>query len=204
MYRSRPKPKGCCGVAARWARLPPRRSRPWLPESATECTDSASIDDDPLKRNATNFATAIERLASSAATIALVPPDALMCRVVPSPASASSSASVRRRRGAAVTGFGPSFAVRHCCSPCGPRGAGCPVVRPSDRCRARAGSSQTRTVARKSVPVPDTSAFSWAGTKTERPGRSSCSPARTVPAVQSRICGVDRVRSWTPVPSGRT
>ncbi|GGY23763.1 hypothetical protein GCM10010384_33720 [Streptomyces djakartensis] len=50
-----------------------------MPESATECTDSASIDDEPLKRNATNFATAIARLAASAATIALVPPDALMC-----------------------------------------------------------------------------------------------------------------------------
>src|SRR5690606_3506526 len=40
---------------------------------------SASIDEEPLKRNATNFAVAIARLAASAATIALVPPDALMC-----------------------------------------------------------------------------------------------------------------------------
>jgi hypothetical protein len=49
-----------------------------LPESARECTPSASIDEDPLKANATNLATAMDRLAPSAATIALFPPDALM------------------------------------------------------------------------------------------------------------------------------
>jgi len=52
-------------------------SRIWLPESARECTPSDAIDDDPVTPNATNFATAIPRFADSAATTALVPPDAL-------------------------------------------------------------------------------------------------------------------------------
>ncbi|GAA3822893.1 hypothetical protein GCM10022380_47360 [Amycolatopsis tucumanensis] len=42
--------------------------------SATECTDSASMDDDPVIRNPTNFAAAIPALAINAATIAFVPP----------------------------------------------------------------------------------------------------------------------------------
>lgn len=79
-----PVPEGVLGVASRWAFFPPRSSRPWLPESATEWTLSASIEEDPLKRNATNLATAMARLAASAATIALVPPDALMGADVPS------------------------------------------------------------------------------------------------------------------------
>ena len=37
----------------------------------------ASIDDEPENRKATNFVTAIPRFASSAAMIALVPPDVL-------------------------------------------------------------------------------------------------------------------------------
>ncbi|GHB83178.1 hypothetical protein GCM10010347_62560 [Streptomyces cirratus] len=49
-----------------------------MPESASEWTLSASIDDEPLKTKATNLAAAMARLAASAATIALVPPDALM------------------------------------------------------------------------------------------------------------------------------
>jgi hypothetical protein len=39
--------------------------------------DSASIDDEPVSRNATNFVTAIPMFANSAARIALVPPYAL-------------------------------------------------------------------------------------------------------------------------------
>ena len=58
-------------------------SRPWLPESASECTPSASIEEEPLKAKATNLLTAMARLAPSAATIALVPPDALMCAGCP-------------------------------------------------------------------------------------------------------------------------
>ena len=41
--------------------------------------------DEPLKANATNLATAMARLAPSAATIALVPPDALICAECPFP-----------------------------------------------------------------------------------------------------------------------
>src|SRR5665647_1218286 len=66
MYRSRPKPNGCAGFAARRARRPPISSRAWLAESATECTDSASTELDPVSRNATNLVTAIPMLALSA------------------------------------------------------------------------------------------------------------------------------------------
>src|SRR5690606_2096649 len=72
-YRSHPKPKGCSGVGARRARRPPRSSSAWLPESATEWTLSASIDPDRVTRKPTNLATAMPRLASRAATPALVP-----------------------------------------------------------------------------------------------------------------------------------
>src|SRR3954452_14606966 len=89
MERSRPYPNGCCGVASRWAFLPPTSSRNWFPESARECTPSASIDEEPLNANATNFDAAIARLAPSAATIALVPPDALICSRCPFASSAS-------------------------------------------------------------------------------------------------------------------
>ena len=44
--------------------------------SATECTASASIDDDPVIRKPTNLAIAMPAFASSAAMIALVPPPA--------------------------------------------------------------------------------------------------------------------------------
>jgi hypothetical protein len=46
----------------------------WLPESASEWTPSASIDDDPEKAQAMNFVTAMPRFALSAAMIALLPP----------------------------------------------------------------------------------------------------------------------------------
>jgi hypothetical protein len=45
-----------------------------LEVSATECTDSANIEELPVMMNPTNFATAIPAFASSAATIALVLP----------------------------------------------------------------------------------------------------------------------------------
>src|SRR5918912_3366346 len=77
MYRSRPYPKGCSGVARLVARLPPISSSPWLPESATEWMDSASIDDEPVSSHAMNFVKAMPRFAASAAMIALVPPPAL-------------------------------------------------------------------------------------------------------------------------------
>ncbi len=46
-----------------------------MPESATEWMDSASIDDEPVSRKATNLVTAMPRFAISAAMIALLPPD---------------------------------------------------------------------------------------------------------------------------------
>jgi hypothetical protein len=61
-------------VAARVARFPPTSSSTWLPESATEWIASASIDEAPVTRKATNLAMAIPRLASKAAMIAVVPP----------------------------------------------------------------------------------------------------------------------------------
>jgi len=69
-YRSRPYPNGCARVAARLARWSPRSKRPWFPVSATEWTPSASIAEDPVTKNPTNFATAIPPLAISAATTA--------------------------------------------------------------------------------------------------------------------------------------
>ena len=45
-----------------------------MPESATEWTDSASIELEPVSRYATNFVMAMPRFAANAATIALVPP----------------------------------------------------------------------------------------------------------------------------------
>ncbi|MGH3719909.1 MAG: hypothetical protein ACRDRI_13935 [Pseudonocardiaceae bacterium] len=41
--------------------------------SATECTASTGIDDDPLIRHPMNFATVIPALASNAAVITVVP-----------------------------------------------------------------------------------------------------------------------------------
>src|SRR3954454_15190187 len=52
-------------------------SSSWLPESATEWIDSASIELDWVSRNATNFVRAMPRLAASAARMARVPPSAL-------------------------------------------------------------------------------------------------------------------------------
>src|SRR5580692_3736598 len=50
----------------------PTNSSTWLPVSATECTDSASIDADPVSRNATNLITAMPRLAANAASTARI------------------------------------------------------------------------------------------------------------------------------------
>jgi hypothetical protein len=44
--------------------------------SATECTASASIDDEPVIKNPTNLAAAIPAFATNAAMMALVPPPA--------------------------------------------------------------------------------------------------------------------------------
>ena len=52
-------------------------------ESAIECAVSANSVDDRVSRNPTNFATAIPRLARSAAMIAFLLP----CAAPPSPAS---------------------------------------------------------------------------------------------------------------------
>jgi hypothetical protein len=61
-------------------RPPPTSSSPWLLESATEWIASASIDDDPVSRKATNFVTAIPMFAAKAVTTALVLPSALTAR----------------------------------------------------------------------------------------------------------------------------
>jgi hypothetical protein len=45
-----------------------------MPESPTEWMASANMEDDSVRMNATNFKTAMVRLAARAATIALVPP----------------------------------------------------------------------------------------------------------------------------------
>ena len=82
-----------------------------MPESATEWTPSASIEDEPLKANATNLAAAMARLAPSAAMIALVPPDALMVLGCPFV-------------GPAVRGACTGAADGHSCSPAGPGGSG--------------------------------------------------------------------------------
>ena len=49
-------------------------SSAWLPESASECTPSASIELEPEKNQAMNLVTAMPRFARRAAMIALVPP----------------------------------------------------------------------------------------------------------------------------------
>ena len=46
---------GARSSAARAARLPPMSSSTWLPESASEWIDSASIEREPVSRNATNL-----------------------------------------------------------------------------------------------------------------------------------------------------
>jgi hypothetical protein len=46
--------------------------------SATECTDSASIEADPVITNATNFTAAMPRFARSAAKTARIPRIAFM------------------------------------------------------------------------------------------------------------------------------
>ena len=62
--------------------------------SATECTASASIDADPVSRNATNFATAMPRLAANAANTAFI------SRNVPAPdVGQRRRCSVGRQRG---------------------------------------------------------------------------------------------------------
>src|SRR3954451_20234631 len=76
MYRSRPYPKGCRGVASRAARLAPISNRTWLPESTTEWIASASIDEERLRAYATNLVAAIPRFADSAAMTALLLPPA--------------------------------------------------------------------------------------------------------------------------------
>src|ERR1700733_13607142 len=71
-YRSRPKPIGCSSDLGRRDRPRPMMSSSSFPVSASECTDSASIDADPVSRNATNFVTAMPRLAPNAANTALM------------------------------------------------------------------------------------------------------------------------------------
>src|SRR5215207_7158979 len=57
-------------------------SSAWLAESATECTDSASIAAEPVTSAATNLLMAIPRFATSAVTTALVLPSAAISGVL--------------------------------------------------------------------------------------------------------------------------
>src|SRR5215469_11238188 len=57
-------------------------SSAWLPESATEWTDSASIEADPVITKATNFVAAMPRLAANAAMTVLRPLPAALCSVL--------------------------------------------------------------------------------------------------------------------------
>src|SRR5690606_33629767 len=105
-----------CAWSARLEALrPPSISSSWFPESATEWIASASIEADPESAHAMNFATAMPRFARSAATIALLPPDALM-------------APSLRRSPSRAEGHGPGRARlvgwrhgRHAALPCLPR-----------------------------------------------------------------------------------
>src|SRR5215210_1442707 len=72
MYRSRAYPNGCSAVATRRARRPPINSSTWLVESATECTPSANIADEPVMAAATNLLTPIPKFAANAVRTALV------------------------------------------------------------------------------------------------------------------------------------
>src|SRR3954464_2788107 len=105
--------------------------RAWLPESARECTPSASIEEEPLNAKATNLAAAMAMLALSAAKIALVPPDALIGAGCP---------FGRPGRAHALRRYGR----------CGRTG-----LQPTN-----AAGAQAATVARKRVPSPASSARS--------------------------------------------
>src|SRR5690606_19682810 len=105
---------------------PPISSRAWLPLSATECTPSASIDDDPVMAAATNLLAAIPRFAASAVTTALVlPSTAIAGRSARSmarthgPVAIVSSRRTSGRTAGAVTPAGPGRL-----SPPGGRGPG--------------------------------------------------------------------------------
>ena len=57
-------------------------SRIWLPESATEWIASASIEENPVRKNARNLVAAIPRFARSAAMTARVPPSVDMLAIL--------------------------------------------------------------------------------------------------------------------------
>ncbi len=82
-----------------------------MPESATEWIDSASIDDDWVRRNATNFVAAIPRLAANAAMIALLPPPALICQPIPSVRIGLDSSFISEIAGTAI-GSSPCASAR--------------------------------------------------------------------------------------------
>src|SRR6478609_1329303 len=107
--RSRPNPKGCSGVASRRARLPPRKSRPWLPVSARECTPSARRLAEPVMKAPANLTRAMPRLARKAATIALRLPSCIPSHAQCEPAI--EDVGLAEHLGAAVAGAQP--AVEH-------------------------------------------------------------------------------------------
>ena len=101
--------EGVLVVAARLARLPPISSSTWFPESASECTDSASIEDEPRKQERDELRDRDPEVRASAARIALVPPDVL---IVPSP---------RAPHGALISAHSPQSLVQtlpggRCCA----------------------------------------------------------------------------------------
>ena len=87
-----------CGRRLPGALAPRLSSSTWLPESATECTPSASIEVDPVIAAATNLATATPRFAPNAVPTARVPPSAAMISSLHEPLLLSSVSAERPSR----------------------------------------------------------------------------------------------------------
>jgi hypothetical protein len=69
-YSARPQPSGNSSEGGRLAWRIPSNSRPWLPQSASECTASASIAPEPVSSAANDLAMKIAKFAPSASRIA--------------------------------------------------------------------------------------------------------------------------------------
>jgi len=70
-YSARPQPSGNSSEGGRSAWRRPSSSKPWLPQSASECTASASIAPEPVTIAAASLLTKMAKLAPSAKKIAL-------------------------------------------------------------------------------------------------------------------------------------
>jgi hypothetical protein len=65
-YKARPQPSGYSSEGGRFDCRMPSRSKPWLPQSANECTASAIMAPEPVITAATSLATKIAKFAPSA------------------------------------------------------------------------------------------------------------------------------------------